>query len=65
MTTATSTTSELSQISTAEVGFDQLKMLLTTANTAIGAVDEAQNSDRSASRRDEIENNAALEEKDN
>ena len=40
-------------------------MLLTTANTAIGAVDEAQNSDRSASRRDEIENNAALEEKDN
>ena len=59
------TTSEHSQISTAEVGFDQLKMLLTSANSAIGAADEGQNSDRHTPRRDEIENSAALEEKDN
>ena len=46
MPTAISATSELSQISNAEVGFDQLKMLLTTANSAIGAADEGQLSDR-------------------
>ena len=65
MTTATTTTSELSQISNAEVGFDQLKMLLSTANSAIGAVDEGQLSDRLTPRRDEVDNSAALEEKDN
>ena len=65
MPAAISTTSELSQISNAEVGFDQLKMLLSTANSAIGAADEGQLSDRLTPRRDDEENSAALEEKDN
>ena len=40
-------------------------MLLTTANSAIGAADEGQLSDRLTPRRDEEENSAALEEKEN
>ena len=40
-------------------------MLLSTANSAIGAADEGQLSDRLTPRRDEVDNSAALEEKDN